>query len=323
MDFVGDKASMDSFESSIARFSLSPSCKYPIIGVCTKVLNHFSVFPHTPVDNPFVVVANHLASTGSSSTTDKSVTSSAVPPLFCTLRKMCCPTKSSSAGYPKAPITSKSPANPKMESSWSLQCLPALLVVSVIPLLPTWCYINRGFTQWFHWVAVLYFLTRWDVLERFQVITGISICLGWYSALGYAAVYYGQFFLVLYQNMPSAMKDSIFHPETGEIHYESSAAKRMMLLSHTLDFLGHPLLTYFFWRRHKQRGGTAADIFLSWPVIVSSYFYSRLWSMTHCLYNTSQPGYFYIGHDVYVMQHLDCWVPAYVMESVFFASVVL
>lgn len=218
------------------------------------------------------------------------------------------------------PITTPSAVDG--ESGWRLPRVPALFVIALIPLLPTWCYINRGFTQWFHWVAVLYLLSRWDFLERFQVITGISICLGWYSALGYAAIHYGQFCLILYQNMPSSIKDHIFHEKTSEINYESTSAKSMMALSHILDLLGHPLLTYYFWRRHKQKGGTAADIFMSWPVIVSSYLYSRLWGMTHLVYNFGRPGIFYIGYDIYIMEHLDCWIPAYVAESVFYALVV-
>lgn len=221
-----------------------------------------------------------------------------------------------------AAAASSASAMTQKESTRSLPRIPPLLVIALIPLLPTWCYINRGFTQWFHWVAVLYLLSRWPFLERFQVITGISICLGWYSALGYAAVYYGQFCLILYQNMPSSIKDSIFHEETGQIQYGSTSAQSMMALSHVLDLIGHPLLTYYFWRRHKQTGGTAADIFMSWPVIVSSYLYSRLWGMTHLLYNFGRPGIFYIGYDIYIMQHLDCWIPAYVAESVFYALVV-
>lgn len=242
---------------------------------------------------------------------------------------MCRPTASlESAGNSnstlKVPPTAKKIPNKEEDGrSWSLRRLSPLLVISLVPFLPTWCYINRGFTQWFHWVAVLYVLTKWDFLERFQVTTGMSICLGWYSALGYSAIQYGHFCWTLYQNMPGAMKDHIFHPQTGEIQYHSTKALQMMALSHTLDILLHPLLTYYFWRRHKQRGGTAADIFLSWPVIVSSYLYSRLWSMTQNMYNTGKPGFFYIGHDIYIMEHLDCWIPAYAAESLFYACLVL
>lgn len=219
--------------------------------------------------------------------------------------------------------SSKGPLDNLRRSIESSSLLPPLVVVSCLPLLPTYCYVNRGFTQWFHWVAVVYLLTKWKFLERFQVISGISICLGWYSALCYAAIKYGQLCLILYDNMPETIKDHIFHPDTGDIHYESPSAQAMMIVSHVLDLLGHPLLTYYFWRRHKNNGGTAADIFLSWPVIVFSYIYSRIWSMTHMLYNYGKPGYFYIGHDIYVMQHLDCWIPAYVAESLFYATVIL
>eukprot|EP00429_Kryptoperidinium_foliaceum_P036411 CAMPEP_0176166298 /NCGR_PEP_ID=MMETSP0120_2-20121206/85050_1 /TAXON_ID=160619 /ORGANISM="Kryptoperidinium foliaceum, Strain CCMP 1326" /LENGTH=177 /DNA_ID=CAMNT_0017503833 /DNA_START=98 /DNA_END=628 /DNA_ORIENTATION=- len=98
---------------------------------------------------------------------------------------------------------------------------------------------------------------------------------------------------------------------------------KLMTLSHILDFLGHPMLTYYFWRRHKTNGGTAADIFMSWPVIVTSYLYSRWWSLLHLVYNTGTYGYFYVGYDIYIMEHLDCWKPAYIAESVFYAIIVL
>jgi hypothetical protein len=208
------------------------------------------------------------------------------------------------------------------KSNWSLPRLPPLFAIALIPLLPTGCYLNRGFTIWFHWVAVLYLVSRWAFLERFQVIIGISISLGWYSALIYAAINYGQFCLILYQNMPPSIKAHIFREGTDEIQYESTTALLMMALSHVLDLLGHPLLTYYFWRRHKQKGGTAADIFTSWPAIISSYIYSRLWSMTHLLHNFGRPGMFYIGSDIYFMQHMDCWIPAYAAESLFYALVV-
>jgi hypothetical protein len=119
------------------------------------------------------------------------------------------------------------------------------------------------------------------------------------------------------------MKDYIFHPDTGEIAYESTSARAMMVSSHMLDLLGHPLLTYYFWRRHKMNGGTAKDIFLSWPVLLSTYLYSRMWSATHTLYNHGRLGYFYIGGDIYIMEHMDCWIPAYVAESVFYGTLVL
>ena len=122
--------------------------------------------------------------------------------------------------------------------------------------------------------------------------------------------------------MPSSIQDHIFHEGKGEINYESTSAWSMMALAHALDLLGHPLLTYFFWRRHKENNGTATDVFLSWPVILSSYFFSRLWAMTHLVYNYGRPGIFYIGSDIYTMEHMDCWIPAYVAESVFYALLV-
>eukprot|EP00934_Nitzschia_sp_Nitz4_P000487 Nitzschia sp. Nitz4//scaffold11_size288233//160827//161390//NITZ4_000779-RA/size288233-processed-gene-0.168-mRNA-1//1//CDS//3329534089//487//frame0 len=122
--------------------------------------------------------------------------------------------------------------------------------------------------------------------------------------------------------MPGVMTEHIFDPNTKAVNYSSPSAWGMMLLAHSLDTLGHPLLTYYFWRRHRRRGGNLADV-VTWPVILSSYIYSRLWSLTHTTYNTGEPGLIYIGHDVYVVEHLDCWIPAYVAESTLHGLLVL
>lgn len=197
-----------------------------------------------------------------------------------------------------------------------------LTVLAIIPFLPKWVYINRGFTQWFHWVAIIYLLTAWEFLERFQAMIGFSICLGWYCSIIYAAYQHGEFMTILYENMPDAIKHGIFDNETDRIDYTSPLALKMMLVAHMLDFLGHPLLTFFFWYRHRSRGGTLSEI-LTWPVILSTYLFSRIWSLTHTTYNFGQPGFFYVGHDVYIVENLDCWIPAYVAESVVYLFAVV
>lgn len=141
----------------------------------------------------------------------------------------------------------------------------------------------------------------------------------------YAAIKYGEVFLVLYQNMPEALRRGIFvgnDPDGSDIDYSSSSALAAMALAHTLDFLGHPILTYYFWKQHHKLNGSLASL-VRWPVVLAAYLFSRIWSLTHSLYNNSEPGMFYIGHDIYVVAHLDCWIPAYIAETVFFLSVLL
>jgi hypothetical protein len=217
-------------------------------------------------------------------------------------------------------------AKPKTEEStyWPLH---PLAVLALLPLLPTEFYINRGYTQWFHWTAVAYLLTGSAFLRRFLVTQGTGITLGWYSAIANDWYWNGKFCHVLYLNMPSTMTKVMLDSTSGTsvLLLDSWQSFAVMGASHILDTLGHPLLTLYFYRLHCRSGGSLRD-FLSWNIVVSTYMLSRLWSLTHTLYNygtTGWGGIFYVGHDIYIMEDLNSWTAAYVAEGLFYAAIVL
>jgi hypothetical protein len=199
-----------------------------------------------------------------------------------------------------------------------------LLVLALLPVMPSSCFLNRGFTIWFHWASVIYLLTQSKFLEKCLVLIGTSVCLGWYSSIAYDYFQYGRLALILYDNSPPIMTEIMLDETTGQPNYGSMAAVSTMLLAHALDTLGHPLLTHYFWRRHRQTGGCLPTI-LTWPVVVSSWLFSRIWSILHTYYNFGRVQPYYVGYDVYVLpaDHLDCWYPAYVAESLLFSFVVM
>lgn len=218
---------------------------------------------------------------------------------------------------------------------WPLSPLTALVLLAAV--VPSYCYLNRGFTQWFHLAAVFYALTQWQFLERFQILSGCSICLGWYASLLYEFVQHGRFCHPLYKNMPSSLMQYYLlegvHEREHEVaasnnntqhglDFESNKALVALAAAHILDLLAHPLLTYFFWRRHVARGGTLKQVF-AWPVIAAAYLYSRTWSLTHTKYNAGEFGLWYFGFDIYVMDSLDSWYPAYIAESCMYGSLVM
>jgi hypothetical protein len=107
-----------------------------------------------------------------------------------------------------------------------------------------------------------------------------------------------------------------------------------MGVSHVLDLLAHPLLTYYFWCRHMkhyqnqlQQSNQEICItkvirqVLTADVIIAAYLYSRIWSLTHTKYNTGQFGLWYMGFDVYIMDSLDSWYPAYIVEGIVYTTV--
>jgi hypothetical protein len=186
-------------------------------------------------------------------------------------------------------------------------------------------------------------MTQSAFLERMLVLSGISICLGWYAALVYEYVKYDRFCHPLYKNMPSMISQYMILETNddgyvgGILDFESATSLSMMALSHVLDLLGHPLLTYYLWRCHNRRVGVRSSVHaatavsmsdvaahgLTWPVVLAAYAASRMWSLTHTYYNFGYFGLFYIGHDVYLMDDLDSWCPAYIAEGVIFGSVIL
>lgn len=211
----------------------------------------------------------------------------------------------------KASTETQEPKNgaPKQEISmigkvWPLHPAVALAILATFP---SYCFVRRGFTQWFHWASFIYLLSQSKFLQKFQVLAGISICLGWYSALAWDYLKYGRAFVALYKNMPSFMTSTMLEKSTGQLNYDSASSLLTMMAAHLLDILGHILLTYYFWRKHRQDGGTFRSV-CTWPAIILSYLFSRCYSMTQVYCNTGEFGLFYVGFDVYVMDTLDPWV---------------
>ena len=203
----------------------------------------------------------------------------------------------------------------------SLYPLHPAVALAILSTFPSYCFVNRGFTQWFHWASFIYLLTQSKFLEKFQVLAGISICLGWYSALAIDYVKDGRLFDNLYKNMPPAMTEIMLDASTGKLIYDSKSSLAIMLCSHALDILGHPALTYYFWSRHRRHGGTFRDL-CTWPAIIFSYLFSRCWSMTMVYFNSGKIGLFYIGYDVYIMDSLDPWYAAYAAETGFYMLII-
>lgn len=299
---------------------------------------------------------------------------------------MCVPTtKLSSSSLESSLKLSSKPRkniyNDVLDTVWPLHPSTAITVLALLIPSYTHFFLNRGFTVWFHWASLFCFVTTTTkskttmtmFLERFLLLSGISISIGWYSCLAYEYVWYGRFFDALYKNMPSILCQYMIiyndndnstststnintsqDQENGTLDFESYHSLTAMAISHILDLLGHPLLTYYFWRRHNDNNknnnsakinandnnsttidnnnnnnNTFISIFIndicSWPVIVSSFMYSRIWSVVHTYYNFGSKGigFYYIGYDVYVMDTLDSWYPAYLAETCIFTSLVL
>ena len=246
------------------------------------------------------------------------------------------PPSSSSSSSNKQ--TSENPTNNVVSTIinkvWPLPSYVAVLVLAIF--VPQSCYINRGFTQWFHWMSIYYGLTQSTFIERFQILSGFSICLGWYSSLVYEFLQHKRFCHPLYKNMPSIMVQymMLVEDDNQNLDFVSTTSLLVMGLSHILDLLAHPLLTYYFWYRHMKRHQNenkekiglykkAIRQILTVDVIVAAYMYSRVWSLTHTKYNTGRFGLWYMGFDVYVMDTLDSWYPAYIVEGIVYSSVAL
>jgi hypothetical protein len=168
---------------------------------------------------------------------------------------MCQPSKQAAA--PNATITTTTNNETTPPSStfenllgkvWPLPPLAALSLL--LSLLPTYFYLNRGFTQWFFWVSILYLLTQSKFLQKFQVLIGTSICLGWYASLTYEYFQHGRFMDVLYKNMPEAMTNNMLLMEDNQdggqlllssvLDYQSTRSLLTMMLAHILKFWGIP-----------------------------------------------------------------------------------
>mmetsp|Transcript_62426 Transcript_62426/g.184694 ORF Transcript_62426/g.184694 Transcript_62426/m.184694 type:complete len:257 (-) Transcript_62426:111-881(-) len=209
-----------------------------------------------------------------------------------------------------------------LNPGWCTQLWPLnpMLLLTIVPFLPTWLWLNRGYTIWFHLVSVGFLLTRSKFLRCFLIFQGVSITLGWYAAILNDLASNSRFFHILYMNTPETMKNSIFS-DGGDLVF-SAESLFYIFVSHAADTIGHPGLTYLFWHYHKWGGGTVRDL-LSWRVVISHYLFSRLWSIVHTYYNSGTMGLFYFGFDVYNIHDLDGWYPAYIVEGIIHAGVII
>lgn len=240
--------------------------------------------------------------------------------------------------------------------------------------------LNRGFTVWFHYAAFLHVLTQSKFLEKFLIITGTSISFGWYSSILYECVRYGRFFEALYKNMPPLLTrymikktfdgdddcnyNGTFTDADGavgvdnctytgitsdsQLDFESAHSIIAMMSSHVLDLLGHPILTYYFWRRYKNDSGNLKtsitnsngnntenstgsscrsigcfDDVCTWPIVISAYLYSRVWSLVQTYHNFGRFALFYLGHNIYVVESLESWYPAYIAETALYSYIII
>lgn len=226
---------------------------------------------------------------------------------------MCGPTK----------ITAKPPV--ALSKTWIgngilIPLHPSIAVAAMSYALPTGAYLNRGFTVWFHLASVLQVLTQSKFLVQMLALNGASICLGWYASLLFEFVWHGRWCHALYKNMPQVLVDSMVpDAATGLLDFESTESLLAMGVCHVLDLLGHPLLTYYFWRKSQRDNNYS----IAWPVVLASYCFSRCWSLVHTYHNFGKPRLWYFGFDVYTIDSLDAWYPAYIIEGMFYTGVVL
>jgi hypothetical protein len=204
--------------------------------------------------------------------------------------------------------------------------LPPLVVLAMLPLLPTSFYLNRGYTIWFHLLSFAYFLTRSTFLRKVLILQGMGICAGWYSVIPFDYFVDGTFCHVLYRNMPDIMLPHMVHEPNcdGDVDencdyviFDTFASTLMKGLSHVLDILAHPGLLCLFYQLHRSAGGTLREVF-DWPVIVVAWHLSRMWSVVHSHHNDGTLAFWYYGYDVYKLANLNSYLVSYIAEGACF-----
>lgn len=178
------------------------------------------------------------------------------------------------------------------------------LLVCLLPLMPTELFLNRGYTLWFNWGVLVFFLTRNDKLCQFLAVQGIGVCLGWYSSVAMEHVLHGTFFHLLYKNSPQVLREAIM--DDG-LMIQTWNALFLRAIVHLFDLIAHPLLTLWCWRKLESRQFAVSSI-------VASYACSRVWSLLHSSYNQGYFSFHYVGHDIYTVNDLRLWYPAYIAE---------
>lgn len=193
-----------------------------------------------------------------------------------------------------------------------------IFILMSLPFLPQWLYLNRGYTFWYHLITISYLLTRREWLRRFLIIQGTGVTLGWYAAMANDIYNNGRFAHILYMNMPTFMKTAMVDAD-GHVFYSYNSVF-YMCISHILDTLLHPGIAYLLYKAHIRSGKNRKPI-TSWSVLIATFAVSRLWSLVHTHHNGMDIGAWYFGYDVYHIHDLDCWMPAYLTEGLFFASI--
>lgn len=206
-----------------------------------------------------------------------------------------------------------------------------ICIALIAPFLPSSLYLNRGYTVWYHHFTVLYLLTNIEALRTFIIIQGSGICLGWWAAFANDFLRNGRFAHILYMNMPPSIKATMFDPAKNQVFYTDESMK-WMAISHVLDTLLHPGIVVMLLKVHfastPATDGKSnfmkrwAEI-ITWQNIVASFCVSRVWSIVHTYHNTGKAELWYFGYDVYHIHSLDSWLPAYIAEGAFLASLII
>lgn len=93
--------------------------------------------------------------------------------------------------------------------NFSIWPLPIWLVISAASFLPSYCFLNCGYTKWCHWLSFAYFLTHNKVLCQFICIQSLLINVGWYCTVGTDYWYDGRVGDVLFRNLPTLLSQHI------------------------------------------------------------------------------------------------------------------
>lgn len=195
-----------------------------------------------------------------------------------------------------------------------------LFFVAIAPFLPTRFYLNRGYTVWYHYITLIYLLTKREFLREFLILQGTVITLGWYAALMNDYYLHGRFGHILYMNMPSFMK-YLMVDGTGHVFY-TNKSMACMVISHVLDFFFHPGIVYFLLKGHYSSGKRFEHI-IQGNTMIAVFCVSRLWSMVHTYHNEKVMRGWYFGYDVYHINDLDSWLPAYIAEAIFLSILLI
>ncbi len=210
-------------------------------------------------------------------------------------------------------------AQKERNTPWFWPIHPVCILV-IAPFLPSWLYLNRGYTVWYNLTALVYVLTNIESIRRFVIVQGIGVCAGWYAAMVNDVISHGRFAHILYMNMPPSMKTAMVG-ESGDVFYTYNSLG-YMAISHILDTFLHPGIAYLLYKGHIRAGGTVEEIF-TWKILFSTYLLSRLWSLVHTIYHEEKIGAWYFGYDVYHLNDLDGWMVAYSAEAAAYLFVIL